>query len=88
MVILWVYNSREVVKNSGVKSRILVSILKFKIVKNILLNFIGNGGGVVMNDVLVVRVWILSIRSLIKFFLGDDNYGEIGVLCVFDDDVI
>lgn len=85
--ILRAHNSREAVKNSGVKSRTSASTLKSKTAKNTSSNSTGNGGGVATNDASAARVWTPSTRSSIKSSSGDDNYGETGVPCVLDDDV-
>lgn len=67
IVMLRVYNSREVVRNSGVKNKFLI-LVKVRILKNLFLINFGN-------DLLLFffRVWSFSVKRLIKFFMGDDN---------------
>lgn len=73
-------------KNSGVKSRIVV-LVKVRIVKSLLLN-----NGNLSEFLLFVRVWSLSVKRLIKFFLGDSicEEEENGINCslLVSDDVI
>lgn len=85
------HNSREAVKNSGVKSKTPPSTAKTRIGKNSPPSSTGNGSGVAANHTNdsspSARVWIPSAKSSAKSSTGDDNLGETGIKCVGDGDV-